>query len=80
MPKVIGYETSMDKHYTCKSCTAINEFTPNDLRDINTNYDYLGDYDIYKGFNCAGCGKEIFTERVNYANTKTRILPQQDFV
>ena len=60
MPKVIGYDNSITKKRTCQHCGAINEYTPNDLRDIKTNHDYLGGYDVYKGFNCAGCGKEIF--------------------
>jgi len=59
MPKVIGQDQSVYKKKTCKNCGAINEYVPNDLIDIKTNRDYLGDYDIYKGFNCAGCGKEV---------------------
>ena len=62
MPKVIGYDNSITKKRTCGHCGAINEYTPSEIKDIKTNYDYLGDYDVYKGFNCAGCGKEIFVK------------------
>ena len=56
MPKVIGYDNSITKKRTCGHCGAINEYTPNEIRDIKTNHDYFG---VYKGFNCAGCGKKI---------------------
>lgn len=62
MPKVVGHDQAVYKRTTCRHCGAINEYTPNEIRDIKTNYDYLGDYDVYKGFNCAGCGKEIFVK------------------
>ena len=62
MPKVVGHDQAVYKRTTCRYCGAINEYTPNELRDIKTNHDYLGDYDVYKGFNCAGCGKEIFVK------------------
>ena len=59
MPKVIGYDNSITKKRTCGHCGAINEYTPNEIRDIKTNHDYLGVCNVYKGFNCAGCGKKI---------------------
>ena len=62
MPKVIGYDNSITKKHTCGHCGAINEYTPNEIKDIRTNQDYLGGYELYKGFNCAGCGKEIFVK------------------
>ena len=62
MPKVVGHDQAVYKRTTCRHCGAINEYTPNEIRDIKTNHDYLGDYDVYKGFNCAGCGKEIFVK------------------
>jgi hypothetical protein len=62
MPKVIGYDNSITKKRTCGHCGAINEYTPNEIKDIRTNQDYLGGYELYKGFNCAGCGKEIFVK------------------
>ena len=67
MPKVIGYDNSITNERTCGHCGAINEYTPGEIKDIKTNHDclgdyddYLRDYDVYKGFNCACCGKRIF--------------------
>ena len=59
MPKVIGHDNSIIKRRTCRHCGAINEYTPSEIKDIKTNYDYLGDYDVYKGFNCAGRDKGV---------------------
>lgn len=71
MPKVVGYDQTVYKRTTCQHCGAINEYTPNELKDIkgDYNHEYLFDYEVYKGFNCAGCGKEIF---VNYDDQNRR--------
>ena len=62
MPTVVGKDQTVYKRITCKHCGAINEYTPNEIKDIRTNQDYLGGYELYKGFSCAGCGKEIFVK------------------
>ena len=63
MPKVIGLDQSVYKRITYKHCGAINEYTPNEVRTLWSGTDYSGGSDGAKGFNCAGCGKEIHTER-----------------
>lgn len=63
MPKVVGQDQTVCKRITCKHCGAINEYTPNEVRTLWSGTDYSGGSDGAKGFNCAGCGKEIYTER-----------------
>lgn len=61
MPKVLGFSEQVKKQATCKHCGAINEYTPNDVRNLYTGKDYSGGSDCRDGFNCANCGKEVTT-------------------
>lgn len=63
MPVVVGKDTSVLKRITCRGCGAVNEYAPNEVRTLWSGTDYGGGPDGAKGFNCAGCGKEIQTER-----------------
>lgn len=63
MPKVVGQDQTVYKRITCNHCGAINEYTPNEVRTLWSGTDYSGGSDGAKGFNCAGCGKEVHTER-----------------
>ena len=61
MPKVVGQDQSVYKRYTCKNCGAINEVTPNEIRNLYTGKDYSGCSAGSDGFNCGQCGKEVLT-------------------
>lgn len=63
MPKVIGMDNKVFKTITCRSCAAVNEYAPNEVRLLWEGKDYSGGPDGGKGFNCAGCNLEIVTER-----------------
>lgn len=61
MPKIIGFDESLTKKATCKHCGAINEYKPNEVRNLYSGKDYSGGRDGADGFNCGNCGKEIKT-------------------
>lgn len=61
MPKIVGHDPSVTKRATCRHCGAINEYTPNEVRNLYSGRDISGGSDGADGFNCAGCGKEIYT-------------------
>ena len=63
MARVVGVDPAVLKKITCRGCGAINEYSPNEVRVLWSGTDYGGGSDGAKGFNCAGCGKEIHTER-----------------
>ncbi len=62
MVTLVGYDESVAKTITCRKCGAINKYTPNDVRTLHRGTDYGGGSDGADGFNCAGCGKEIYTK------------------
>jgi DNA-directed RNA polymerase subunit RPC12/RpoP len=61
MPKVVGQDPSVVKRVTCKHCGAINEYLPNEVRELYRGRDITGCGEGHDGFNCANCGKEIIT-------------------
>lgn len=61
MPKVVGYDKTKFKKVTCRNCGAINQYAQNDVRVLSRGRDISQVMCITKGFNCAGCGKEIVT-------------------
>lgn len=64
MPKVVGQDQSVYKRITCKHCCAINEYAPGEVRTLWIRLRSSAGHTCgTKGFNCAGCGKEIYTER-----------------
>lgn len=62
MPKVVGQDQSVYKRITCRHCGAVNEYLPNEVRILYQGRDISGSMEVTKGFNCANCSKEIFTE------------------
>jgi len=62
MPKVVGKDESVIKRITCRNCGAINEYVPHDVHTLYQGRDITGCSEGTKGFNCAGCDKEIVTE------------------
>lgn len=61
MPKVVGQDQSVVKRATCRDCGAVNEYLPNEVRILSQGKDISGCMSTTKGFNCAGCGKELIT-------------------
>jgi DNA-directed RNA polymerase subunit RPC12/RpoP len=61
MPKVVGQDTSVAKRVTCSHCGAINEYLPDEVRELYRGKDMSGCSEGYDGFNCGQCGKEIHT-------------------
>lgn len=58
MATVIGFEATLKKKCTCSKCTAIIEYTRNEMRE-EKYYDYSGGCDVYTVINCPNCGYEI---------------------
>lgn len=63
MPKVVGHDETIAKKISCRSCGAVNEYFPNEVRELWRGVDYGGSPDGAKGFNCANCHEAIITER-----------------
>lgn len=61
--KVIGKDESATKRATCRSCAAIIEYTPGEVRTLWSGKDYSGGSDGAKGFNCPACSQQVITER-----------------
>lgn len=62
MPKVVGQDQTIYKRITCRQCGSINEYTPNEVRDLWKGRDIDGGMSVTQGFNCANCGKEVITK------------------
>lgn len=58
MAKVIGFDKSVEKQITCRKCSAIVTYVPNEIvkRYIK---DYGGGGDTWKYIQCPNCGNEI---------------------
>jgi len=61
MVKVVGQDNSMAKRKTCNHCGAVNEYMPNDVRELYRGRDMTGCGEGQDGFNCGQCQKEITT-------------------
>jgi len=61
MPKVLGFNQDVKKTETCRHCGAINEYVPNDVRELSRGRDIDGGLSVSYGFNCANCRKEVVT-------------------
>lgn len=61
MPSVVGRDETIKKRVTCRRCGAINEYLPNEVRTLHSGTDISGGSDGAEGFNCAGCGQEVYT-------------------
>lgn len=62
MPKIVGQNKNVAKRITCKSCGAINEYLPNEVRTLWEGKDYSGGADGAKGFNCGQCAEQVIVE------------------
>lgn len=63
MPKVVGIDPKYIKRVSCTKCGSINEYTESEVKVLWSGTDYAGGADGAEGFNCAGCGKEIYIRR-----------------
>lgn len=54
MPKIIGYDQSLMKQCTCKSCRAILEYSPDEVTR-RTHIDISGSSEFYYTIDCANC-------------------------
>lgn len=61
MPQVVGQDPQVAKRATCRSCGAINQYTPGEVRVLHKGLDLSQSMCTTKGFNCAQCGKEVIT-------------------
>lgn len=61
MPIAVGKDDSLKKRATCRHCGTINEYWPNEVRNLHSGRDIGGGSDGADGFNCVGCGQEIYT-------------------
>lgn len=59
MAIVVGKDPKYVRRVTCTHCASIVEYTQSETRQVRRNWDYLGDSDLVRVLNCAGCGKEI---------------------
>lgn len=62
MPIAMGKDPSVFKTCTCRHCGTINQYVPGEVRILRQGTDYGGGSDGAKGFNCAECGREVYTE------------------
>ena len=63
MAKVVGRDDSVVERITCRSCAAIVEYTPSEVRNLWSGTDYGGGSDGADGFACPNCGKDIHVRR-----------------
>lgn len=61
MPKVVGQDQTVYKRATCRKCGSINEYAPNEERELYKGRDISGCMCTTKGFNCGNCGQEVIT-------------------
>lgn len=59
MVKIVGQDNSVAKRVTCHQCGGVNEYMPNDVRQLSKGRDISGSMCIDEGFNCGQCGKQI---------------------
>ena len=58
MATVIGYDQSVKLRCTCRSCSAIVEYVPNEVKSY-VHRDYGGGADMIYYIFCPGCGEKI---------------------
>lgn len=58
MPKVVGFDPKLVKRCTCKSCSAIIEYTDNEVCRW-VHYDYGGGSDYVYEIICPNCGNKV---------------------
>jgi len=63
MAKVVGFNPKVLKQATCQKCSAINEYSPNEVRTLWSGTDYSGGPDGAEGFTCGNCGDDVITKR-----------------
>ena len=56
MPKVIGFDDSVKKKVTCRHCSAIIEYVPNEVKEVHGT-DYGGGPDGMEWVDCPNCTK-----------------------
>lgn len=61
MVKIVGVDPGAVKRITCGKCASVLEYTESEVKDIKHSYDYLGDYEIDRGFKCPKCKANVFT-------------------
>lgn len=61
MPTVVGFDSAVKKRATCRTCGAMNEYTPAEERILYQGRDISQCICTTKGFNCGNCGKEVIT-------------------
>jgi predicted RNA-binding Zn-ribbon protein involved in translation (DUF1610 family) len=61
MVKVVGQDTSVVKRATCRQCGAVNEYLPNEVRELYRGKDISGCREGQDGFNCGQCGNQVIT-------------------
>lgn len=55
MIKIVGQDGSIARRVTCRNCGAILEYTPHDLKELQTK-DITGSADITFCLKCPQCG------------------------
>jgi hypothetical protein len=63
MSKIVGYDKTVPLRCTCKQCSAIVEYVPNEVESY-VHHDYSGGSDVVYFIKCPGCGEEIHNVKV----------------
>jgi len=58
MAKVIGFDDSAKKKATCRQCSAIVEYVPNEVKSF-VSHDYGGGSDSVYYIVCPNCGEDL---------------------
>jgi RNase P subunit RPR2 len=58
MVKVVGTDSSAVKRCTCKTCSAVLEYTQNEVKRVDGR-DYSGGSDGKEYIYCSNCGREV---------------------
>lgn len=53
MATVVGHDEKLNKQFTCRNCTAIVEYKPNEVRETNQTDEGCK----IRGLNCPECGE-----------------------
>ena len=63
MPISLGKDKAVYKRITCEKCSTINQYLPEEVKVLWSDFEYGNGYSGARGFECFGCRFNVIVER-----------------